>query len=88
MPGTQSVRRSIPTQSIGTSSVVAGIIAGESLMVVILGLLAFLGWTSLELGKSAPPLLLDAVSLLVLLGVLVATYRIAVGGSKDRYSNS
>ena len=62
----------------------SGIIAGESLMGVLLGLLAFLGWTSLELGKSAPPLLLDVVSLLVLLAVLVATYRIAVRVNSDR----
>jgi len=66
----------------------SGIIAGESLMGVLLGLLAFLGWTSLELGKSAPPRLLDAVSLLVLLGVLVATYRIAVGAKRDGNLNS
>ena len=65
----------------------SGIIAGESLMGVLLGLLAFLGWTSLELGKSAPPLLLDAVSLLVLLAVLVATYRIAVGWNAQTDSN-
>lgn len=57
----------------------SGIIAGESLMGVLLGLLAFLGWTSLKLGNNAPAHLLEAVSLLVLLAVLVAVYYFSIG---------
>ncbi|NQV25818.1 MAG: oligopeptide transporter, OPT family [Rhodopirellula sp.] len=58
----------------------SGIIAGESLMGVLLGLLAFLGWTSLKLGESVSPVLLEACSLLVLSGVLVAMYQFSVRG--------
>jgi putative OPT family oligopeptide transporter len=56
----------------------SGIIAGESLMGVLLGLLAFLGWTSLKLGESVSPVLIEALSLLVLSAVLVAMYQFAV----------
>lgn len=67
----------------------SGIIAGESLMGVLLGLLAFFGWTSLDLGADAPQLLLEVVSLLVLLAVLFVVYRVAVadrtGNATDRH---
>ncbi len=55
----------------------SGIIAGESLMGVGLGLLAFLGTTSLTLGESMPAGVLAGVSILVLAGVLIAVYRIS-----------
>lgn len=56
----------------------SGIIAGESLMGVLLGLLAFLGWTSLKLGDNAPAHLLEAVSLLVLMAVMAVIYHFSV----------
>ncbi len=56
----------------------SGIIAGESLMGVLLGLLAFFGWTSLKLGSYVSPTLIEVVSLLVLSAVLIAMYRFAV----------
>lgn len=55
----------------------SGIIAGESLMGVLLGLLAFFGLTSLKLGEGAPSYLLESVSLIVLAAVLFFVYRIA-----------
>lgn len=64
----------------------SGIIAGESLMGVLLGLLAFLGWTSLKLGKSVSPILIETISLLTLVAVLVAMYRLAVGRNNDATS--
>jgi len=66
----------------------SGIIAGESLMGVLLGLLAFLGWTSLKLGESASPILIETASLLVLATVLVAMYRFAVGRKNNVASKS
>lgn len=65
----------------------SGVIAGESLMGVLLGLLAFLGWTSLELGNFAPSLLIEAVSLLVLFAVMGAMYLLSVGGTNETASN-
>ena len=56
----------------------SGIIAGESLMGVLLGLLAFFGWTSLKLGSFVSPTVIEVVSLLVLSAVLIAMYRFAV----------
>lgn len=55
----------------------SGIIAGESLMGVLLGLLAFCGLTSLKLGAGAPEYLLESVSLVVLAAVLFFIYRFA-----------
>jgi putative OPT family oligopeptide transporter len=58
----------------------SGIIAGESLMGVGLGLLAFLGTTSLALGDSVSPTLLGAFSVIVLLAVLGAIHRVSLYG--------
>ncbi|MBC8290795.1 MAG: oligopeptide transporter, OPT family [Planctomycetes bacterium] len=55
----------------------SGIIAGESLMGVLLGLLAFCNLTSLKLGESAPAGLLESVSLVVLAAVLFLVHRFA-----------
>lgn len=59
----------------------SGIIAGESLMGVGLGLTAFLGQKPLGLGDSLPPLALGAISVVVLFAVLAATYVISVRSS-------
>ncbi|MCA9064808.1 MAG: oligopeptide transporter, OPT family, partial [Planctomycetaceae bacterium] len=56
----------------------SGIIAGESLMGVLLGLLAFCGWTSLDLGKSVPWHLTDMASMLILAAVAFAIYKVSV----------
>jgi uncharacterized oligopeptide transporter (OPT) family protein len=66
----------------------SGIIAGESLMGVLLGLLAFLGWTSLKLGESVSPNLIETISLLVLAAVLVAMYRFAAGKNNSAATKS
>ena len=62
----------------------SGIIAGESLMGVGLGLLAFLGITSLALGGSISPTVLGVISVVVLLAVLVATYVISTRASRNQ----
>jgi putative OPT family oligopeptide transporter len=62
----------------------SGIIAGESLMGVGLGLLAFLGITSLGLGGSISPTVRGGVSVVVLLAVLAATYVISTRASRNQ----
>ncbi|MDA1249106.1 MAG: hypothetical protein O2820_07750 [Planctomycetota bacterium] len=52
----------------------------QSLMGVLPGFLAFFGWTSLKLGGEASAYLLESISLLVLLAVLVAVYRLSIRG--------
>lgn len=52
-------------------------------MGVLLGLLTFLGWTSLKLGDSVSPILIETISPLILVAVLVAMYRFAVGRNND-----
>jgi len=62
----------------------SGIIAGESLMGVGLGLLAFLGMTSLSLGDGMPPAVSGTVSVAVLIAVLAATYVISGRAARNR----
>ena len=60
----------------------SGIIAGESLMGVGLGLLAFLNITPLMLGEAISPVILGSTSVVVMFAVLAATYVISVGAAK------
>ena len=59
--------------------IASGIIAGESLTGVILGLLAFLGIKAMSVGQSISPMVIDLVSLAVLAAVGLATLWFAQG---------